>query len=379
MTGFPFLDLSRISFAGIIMLMKILFISRAYPPIVGGLENQNFEIGKWLGKIAEVKIITNKRGKKFLPFFLPYAIIKSLLIAKNYDAVLLGDAVLSLVGYKIKFFYPQKPVICITHGLDLTFKSFIYQKLWIGWFLRKMDKLIAVGNETIEAGVQRGLRREKFVFIPNGVDTEKFLETHSREELEKIVGEKLENRKIILTTGRLARHKGVDWFLENVVPRLSDDILYLVAGDGEKRKVIEKIIKEKGVEHKTKMLGRVNDNNLKILYNTADLYIKPNIRVDGTMEGFGIVAIEAASCRLPVIASDLEGLKDAIEDGENGFLVESQDAEQFIQKINELLSDNKFRYEFGEKARQYVVENFRWNIIAQRYLEEIQSVILNFK
>jgi phosphatidylinositol alpha-1,6-mannosyltransferase len=359
--------------------MKILFISRAYPPIVGGLENQNFEIGKWLGKIADVTIIANKRGKKFLPFFLPYAIIKSLFIAHNFDAILLGDAVLSLVGYKIKFFYPKKPVICITHGLDLTFKNFIYQKLWVGWFLRKMDKLIAVGNETIEVGVQRGLDRNKFIFIPNGVDTEKFLETHSREELEKMVGEKLENKKILLTTGRLARHKGIDWFLENVVPKLSDDIIYLVAGDGEKRKAIEKIIKAKGIEHKAKMLSKVSDDDLKILYNTSDLYIKPNIKVDGTMEGFGIVAIEAASCRLPVIASDLEGLKDAIKDGENGFLVESRDVEQFIQKINDLLADDKFRYEFGEKARQYVIDNFSWKIIAQRYLEEIEVEISKSK
>ena len=111
--------------------MKILFISRAYPPIVGGIENQNYELGKWLGKITDVKIIANKKGKKFLPFFLPYAIVKSLIIARKYDAILLGDGVLGIVAYKLKFFYAKKPIICVIHGLDLTFKSAIYQKLWV--------------------------------------------------------------------------------------------------------------------------------------------------------------------------------------------------------------------------------------------------------
>ena len=146
--------------------LKILFISRAYPPTVGGIENQNYELGEWLGKIADVKIIANKRGKNFLPFFLPYAIIKSLFIAKNYDAILLGDGVLSVVGYKLKFFC-KKPVICVVHGLDLTFKNFLYQKLWVEKFIPSFDKIIAVGNETIRIAKEKGISEEKLVFIPN--------------------------------------------------------------------------------------------------------------------------------------------------------------------------------------------------------------------
>ncbi|MDQ1284049.1 MAG: TetR family transcriptional regulator [Patescibacteria group bacterium] len=354
--------------------LKILFISRAYPPVTGGLENQNYELSVWLPKIAEVKTIANTRGKKFLPFFLPYAFLKALFLCKKYDAILLGDAVLGAVGWKLKLF-SRKPVVCVTHGLDLTYPMKIYQKLWVGFFAGKMDKLIAVGNETIEAGARRGIPKDKFVFIPNGVDTEKFIEFHKREELEKIVGEKLENRKIILSTGRLAVHKGIDWFCENVVPLLGEDIIYLVAGDGEKRKDIEKIIASKKLEPKVKILGKVSDEDLKVLYNTADLYVKPNIKVEGTMEGFGLVAIEAASCKLPVIASNLEGLKDAIKDGQNGFLVEPYDADGYVKKINDLLKDEAYRRDFGEEARKYVIENYSWEKISRRYLEEIQKTV----
>src|SRR4030066_657705 len=153
--------------------MKILFISRAYPPTVGGIENQNYELSEWLPKIAEVKTLANARGKLFLPLFIPYAFTKALFLFRRYDAVLLGDGVLGIIGWKLKLFY-KKPVILIVHGLDLTYRNFLYQKLWIGFFLKKMDRLIAVGNETIRAGMERTIPKDKFVFIPNGIDIEKF-------------------------------------------------------------------------------------------------------------------------------------------------------------------------------------------------------------
>lgn len=357
--------------------MKILFISRAFPPVIGGIENQNYELSLWLAKISQIKTIANPYGKKFLPIFFPFALIKSLLLLRKYDVVLLGDAVLCSLGWILKLFY-KKPVISIVHGLDLTYPLKIYQSFWIRFFVKKMDKLIAVGHETIEAGVLRGISRNKFVFIPNGVDTQKFLEWHERQELEKLVGENLQGRKILLTTGRLVPHKGVSWFCQRVVSRLPENVLYLIAGDGERRSVIEKIIQVKKLGRKVKLLGNVSFKDLKILYNTADIYIKPNIKVAGTMEGFGIVVIEAASCRLPVIASKMEGLKDAICEGKNGFFVKPGDAEDYLKKINELLSQDDFRLEFGEKARRYVEENFSWGKISQQYLEEIKAVISKF-
>ena len=86
----------------------------------------------------------------------------------------------------------------------------------------------------------------------------------------------------------------------------------------------------------------------------------------GDMEGFGISVIEAAFCGIPVLASDLEGLKDAIKDGEDGFLLESENAEAWVKKINELLADEKYRKEFGQKARQFIIDNYSWEIISKR-------------
>jgi glycosyltransferase involved in cell wall biosynthesis len=356
---------------------KILFISRAYPPTVGGIENQNYELGRWLGKIAEVKIIANTRGKKFLPVFLPYAILKTLLVLPGYDVVLLGDGVLGILGWIVKLL-SKKPVICVVHGLDLTFPSKIYRKFWVGSFIPELDALIAVGNETIRVGVQHGIGEKKFFFIPNGVDTEKHLVKSSREDLTKIIGQPAENKKILLTSGRLAKRKGVAWFIADVLPKLSQDFLYVVAGDGRDKQNILDAIKKNGLEKRVVMLGYVSDEKRNILFNTADLFVQPNIKVPGDMEGFGISVIEAGACSLPVLAADIEGLKDAIKEGRNGFLVESENADAFVQKINELFSKGNPREIYGQAVRTYVVENYSWEHVSEIYLEEIKKTI-NFK
>lgn len=356
--------------------MKILFISRAYPPVVGGIETQNYELYTWLSKIAEVKLIANKRGKNLLPLFLPYALLRGLFLLKKYDVLLLGDGVLGIVGWFLKLFY-RKPVVCVVHALDLTYKLGLYQKLWVKIFIKKSDRIISVGNEAIKIGIEKGIPEEKFAFVPNGIDTEKYIGNYQKENLKSILGEGAERKKIILTSGRLVKRKGVAWFIENVMPKLDNSVIYAVAGDGPDKDNIKSAVEKNGLQGRVKTLGYVTDEVRNILFNTCDLFVQPNIKVAGDAEGFGISVIEAASCKLPVIASRLEGLKDAIKDGQNGFLIEPYDIDGYINKINVLLSDSEYRKNFGEKARQFVIGNYSWDKIAKRYLEEIDEVISN--
>jgi len=366
---------------------KILFISRAYPPILGGIENQNYEISKSLS--ADVKIIANKFGRKMLPLFAPYALIQIIFLLPKYDVILLGDGVLSIIGWFVKLF-SQKPVISIAHGLDLNWNSSslgvwyekilikLYKKLWVEIFFEKIDKFIAVGNTTIKEGVKLGIPKEKFVFVPNGVDTEKFLGTrnYSRHDLEKTINMNLSEKKVLLTLGRLARRKGVAWFIENVMPKLPNNIIYVVSGNGPDKENIKAAIKRTKQFDRVKLFGPATDPEKFLLYNTVDLFVQPNIKVAGDMEGFGLVVLEAAVCRRVVITSELEGLKDAITNGKNGFLVDPENTEKYAAKIKALLENDDVRKIFGERAREFVKENYTWEIIAKKYLEEIKKTII---
>ncbi len=353
--------------------MKILFISRCYPPVLGGIEKQNFEIRRSLSKYCELDLIANRLGKFFLPVFLIYALVRSLIIMPRYDLLLLGDGVLAIVGRVLRMIY-QVPVVSIVHGLDLTYSNFIYQTLWVRRFIKNMDGLIAVGNETINQGVQRGIPRSKFTFIPNGVETRSVLPRYSRSDLSAIAGSQIDG-KVLLTVGRLVERKGILWFIENVMINLPKNVTYIVAGKGGQREKLLSSIAQHGLEKRVLYLGSVSDKTKEILFCTADVFVQPNIAVEGDIEGFGLVVLEAASFGLPVVASEIEGLKDAIHDGKNGFLVESGNANAFISKIEYLLMEDERRKRFGLEFREYVEENFSWENTAREYVKSFENFI----
>jgi glycosyltransferase involved in cell wall biosynthesis len=369
--------------------MKILFISRAYPPVWGGIERQNFGIAKALSKKTETCIIANKKGKKNLPLFLPWVALKTLFIMRNFDVVLFGDGVLAPIGAVLKIIYKKKKFCSIVHGLDITFAR---KKTLLGKLyrlinipsLRKLDKLIMVGNETIAQAETFKILREKCVFIPNGLDINFIVSKDTRAELEKLLGFDIAEKKIIFRGGRFTRHKGVEWFIRSVMPVLPESYILVAAGGaianataGDENNYANclKAVSDMGLEDRVKLIVNIKQKDMNTIYNTCDVYISPNIKVSGTMEGFGITAIEAAACGRVVLASNLEGLKDAIKNGENGFLIEPENVDAWAKEIKKVLENNEYRRDFGEKARKFIEKNYTWENISRRYLEEIEKVI----
>jgi glycosyltransferase involved in cell wall biosynthesis len=306
----------------------------------------------------------------------------------RYDACVLGNGVLAPLGEGAKIFHPRKKFFCIVHGLDITFanKTGILSKIYKSVnvvSLKRLDKLLMVGNTTIEEAVKAGIRREQCAFIPNGINPDEFAEKYERKDISKILDVDIDDKKIIFRLGRFVPHKGTSWFVENVMPKLPENVILVAAGgrvgkntagDKDDFLVCEKAIKEKNLGSRVRLFPNIAEKQKKILLGAADLVVAPNIKVPGTMEGFGINVIEASVCERVVVASALEGLRDAIKDGENGFLVESGNASAWVQKINDLLLlSDETRKNFGEKARKYTIEHFSWDKIAGKYLEEMKK------
>lgn len=368
--------------------LKILFISRAYPPIFGGIENQNFGIAKSLAEISNTKIIANKKGKKNLPFFLPYIFLYLLFNSQKFDVVLFGDGVLTPLGKWTKWFNKKTKFASIIHGLDVTYAhkdslmAKIYNFINIP-ALKKMDKLIAVGNQTIEELLKIGAKKEKCIFIANGFFENEYFEEHTRKELEKLIDMDLAGKKVIFRMGRFVPHKGTHWFIENVMPNLPENFVFVAmggrvgktAGDEDYFEVCEKLVEKYNLKNRVRLLCNLSDADKKILFNSVDLVVSPNIEVKGSMEGFGINVIETGACERVVLSANLQGLKDAIIDGENGFMLPHENAEAWVMKINEVLSENFDGISFGKKTREFNLKNFEWKAIAEKYLEVLKSLV----
>lgn len=351
--------------------MNVLFISRAYPPVIGGIETQNYEISQSLSRIVNTTLIVNRRGKKFIPIFLFAALFKLIVYRRRYDIVLLGDGVLSILAFCIKIF-SSKPVVCIVHGLDITYRNYIYQLFWVGYFLKKVDKYIAVGNEVILRGMCAGLEKDKFIFIPNGIPHDYPAGKYSKNNLAELLGY-VPSGPVLLTLGRLIKRKGVAWFVETVIPELDPDITYLIAGRGKEEENIFHLIEKHKLADRVKLLGEVSEAEKEILLSTADLLVQPNIPVKNDIEGFGIVVLEAGRHATFVVASDLEGLKDAITNGRNGLLIGAGDWKSYKQQIENLLSDHEALKAKSIEAQKYVLSTCSWDNIAEQYLSVLEE------
>lgn len=317
--------------------MKILFLTRVHPPVTGGLENQSYNLINNFKKInKETFSIINTKGKKALPYFLPYAYAKALRLIKKHKIthVHLSDGVMALIGARLKKKTGVKVAVTI-HGLDVTFDNKYYQKI-IPKRINELDKVICISENTKKECLKKGIDKNKIVVVPNGVNSNEFVirkpKAELREKLSKEININLKGKKILFTSGRLVKRKGVEWFVSNVMPKLGKDYIYLISGDGGEREMIEKAINQKNLKN-VYLLGKTDFEVLKLLYNSADLFIMPNISVRGDVEGFGLVAVEAGSCGLPVIASKVDGIPAAVLEGKTGWLVKEKDVEGFVRKI----------------------------------------------
>lgn len=331
--------------------MRVLFITRKYPPQIGGMESFSFGLIKNINCKKEL-IILNKSQINLI-WWLPYAFIVSLFKARKVDYIHLCDGLLAPIGLVLKKIY-HKPISVTVHGLDVTYNNRLYQNINVRC-LKHLDKIICVSNSTRQDCLDKNISEKKLFVIPNGINVE-------TRYIASIPAKKNEKR-ILLTVGRLVKRKGVEWFIRNIVPKLND-IEYWVVGKGPEKENIEKAIKENNLESKVKLLGFVPDEKLKELYQQADIFIMPNIKVEGDREGFGIVALEAGAYGLPVLASDLEGMKDVIENGENGYLISSANMHEWIGQIQKIRYNNINK----EQIYSHIKNNFSWEIICNKYI-----------
>jgi glycosyltransferase involved in cell wall biosynthesis len=360
----------------------ILFITRKHPPSVGGMQKLSQSLTKEVGRLTPTRTIYWGGSTLLVPFFIIYAFLRSVLFVSRSNQVRLihlSDALLTPLGLALRTLL-RVPVVVTVHGLDVTYSNRLYQWI-IPKCLRRMDKVICVSSYTRQQCIRRGVPSALCVVIPNGVNLVEFADQYTSQgmrNLQTSAGRVLRDRKVLLTVGRLIERKGVVYFLTEVMPRIlahRQDICYLIVGEGPQRDLIETRIASLHLEDHVGLLGRVDDDTLRAAYHVTDLFVMPNIPVQNDIEGFGLVALEAAAAGRYVVASRLDGIPEAIVPGENGMLLDPLDSEAFASTILELLDDDEERKRLGNNAREFVRNHYSWDIIARRYQQIFFRVI----
>ena len=365
---------------------RILFITRKFPPSVGGMETAAYELYNALRDgNSEVDLVAWGGSNKWLPVVYFWLFGRALVSVLTFrpDVIFLQDGVMAPLGWALKFL-TRRPTLIVIHGLEVTHKNALY-RLLVFPFMERQTAFAAVSEGTKQAAIASLGRvgSERVEVIHNGL-SDVFYSTRPRDEQLRIVAQeadlplqRLDRSRILVTAGRLVKRKGVSWVVDNVMPRIVVDdpgILYLVAGSGPERTEIELAIDRHGLTDNVKLLGRVSDECLKALYNVADVFLMPNVRVPNDIEGFGLVAVEAASCGALVVASDLEGISDAVVNGKNGYLVPAEDASAYTTVITRELAA---RTQLPDSVRRYTLDHYSWAETAAAYRSLIGSLLVS--
>jgi len=215
--------------------------------------------------------------------------------------------------------------------------------------LRRARTVFTNSQYTTQEMLAFGLREEAVVELPLGVDRSVFF---PQEKSSALLEQYALVDKIVFTTiGRLVERKGVDTMLR-ALGELRDEMPpwhYLIVSDGPYRPQLESIVSELDLEPQVTFTGYVDQQELVTYFNLCDVFAMPNRQVGHetesslSVEGFGMVFLEAAACSKPVIAGRSGGAVYALEDGYNGFSVDPENVEELKRAIKELMDPDRRR------------------------------------
>ena len=379
--------------------MRLLFVSHSFPPSnrplanVGGMQRVATELYAALATNSSIdldELVLRASWRwthvRAVPFFARVIWrLHQTSRRKDVDVVLFSSMVTAALSilFRRRFARAGIRMAAIVHGRDVTLPVKFYQRLVRATF-RSLDMILPISKAVQAECLERGAQKQQIRRVPNGINLSRYAHALTRAEAGVHLDDLLESRcesalpenpLILCSVGRQIPRKGFRWFVENVMPELPPQVVYVLAGEGPEHAAIADAAKRSGVAERVFLLGRVTEIDLSALYRASDLFIMPNVPVPGDMEGFGVVMLEAGANGLPSIASNLEGIADVISPGINGHLVRPLEPKGFIDAILHY-ADDRARLEVASaRAASHVRATFGWEAIAEHYVRALSQLM----
>jgi glycosyltransferase involved in cell wall biosynthesis len=233
--------------------------------------------------------------------------------------------------------------------------------------LRRTDHLIS--TTASYASTSRTIWNYSPSVIPNGVDAQFFRPGPAAPR----VASKLPGTPgfRVLYVGRLVEHKGLEQIVD-AMAFLRPPAQLIIAGAGPLQGALEARAAASPARDRIRFLGRVPFEDLPEVYRACDVFVLPSV---SRLEAFGIVALEAMASGLPVVASDIPGVREVVSEGAEGYLANPLDPRSFAQRIDAVLQDPLAAADMGRNGRARVLRDFTWERVAER-VEQVYSEVL---
>ena len=372
--------------------MRICMLCMELPPKGGGLGVYVYNVARRLaGRGHEVVVITRGNWKhewrrklvedvevyevRCLPIYPFHVQLHGIFVDRLLQRLQIDFDVVHLHAPAIPYLSKLAPYVATQHGTSISQIKMrktrdlfslalkLFQHLFVA-----MDRRISRNASTVVAisrGVakelqqQYGISPEKVVVIPNGVDTGFFTPA------EKPTA----SGPCVLYTGRLEAGKGIEDLVACAAYVCAEkpEAKFVVAGTGRGNfeTIIRRKIRAANLDTNFQFTGFVNHEVLAQYYREASLCILPSY-----YEGTPSSLLEAMSCAIPCVATDIPGNSEVVVDNETGFLVPPRNPARLAEATLSLLNDGQLREKLGKNGRKRVLEYYDWNVIVDR-LEEL--------
>ncbi len=262
------------------------------------------------------------------------------------------------------------PFVVSIWGSDITdfpYQNFI-NRLMIKYVLNKADK-ICTSSQYLYRETQKFTSKQPSL-IYFGTDFELFKPSN----INPYPIDFSNNNKpyIFGTIKALYPHYGINYLIEaaSLINKKISNWELWIGGEGDSKIELQNLAKKLHINDKVKFLGKIPHDRVPIIMNEMHVFIVPSLR-----EAFGVAAVEASGCCLPVIVTKVGGLPEIIINGETGFCVEPQDPQAIADKIELLYTNPVTRTEMGYKGRQFVQNKFSWQENAPEILSLYEELL----
>lgn len=256
------------------------------------------------------------------------------------------------------------PHICTIHGSDINITPFENKlnRIFAKYALRGCDHIIVVSNKLKEKILSIENKLSNITTIYNGADPNEFRHIH-KDTARRMLGMTKQN-KIILYIGNLIAIKGINNLIKAFAKLLNnydkkESMTLLLIGDGDERGNLTTLAKTLQVEDNVSFLGAKPHEEISLWLNAADIFVLPSLS-----EGFPLVIPEAMMCGVPIVATDVGGISEAIINKNTGLLIEPNDVNAIYEAISLYLKDEQFTQDIVRNAKSFS-EGFTWEANAK--------------
>ena len=236
----------------------------------------------------------------------------------------------------------------------------LYQRVFLRDTLRRINRIVV---HTKSYGITSAMLRDRELsIVPSAVDLDRFRPGVDASGLRADL--RLEGKRVLAFIGRLVPHKGVDVILD-ALRLLPEDVVLVVIGAGPRLPSLVGHARRLRIADRVRFCPRVSDDELPRYLALADVFVFPS---QNRLEGFGLVVAEAMAAGLPVVIADMPGVREVIEPGKEGLLVEPLIASDLAAKVRTILDDPTLAHHMGAAGRRRAEERYALPIVARQLL-----------